>query len=65
VRPDSNSIIPPELFRNDRSVAQSNGLRLRRAYHTDGDARLIAVRGKLTYQPIDGLYLPPIDIDVN
>lgn len=65
VRSDSNSIIPPELFRNNRSVPQSNGLRLRRVYHNNGDARLIAVRGRLTYQPIDGLYLPPIDIDVS
>jgi hypothetical protein len=31
----------------------------------DRDVRLIAVCGKLTYQPIDGLYLPPIDIDVS
>lgn len=43
----------------------SSSLQLRRAYHAEGDARLIAVRGKLTYQPIEGLYLPPIDIDVS
>jgi hypothetical protein len=65
VRPDNNSLIPPELFRNNRSVPQGNGLRLRRVYHNEGDARLITVRGRLTYQPIDGLYLPPIDIDVS
>jgi hypothetical protein len=33
--------------------------------YNDRDARLIVVRGKLNYQPIDGLYLPPIDIDVS
>ncbi len=65
VRPDSNSRVPHELFRNNRVAPQSNGLRLRRAYHPDDDARLIAVRGKLTYQPIEGLYLPSIDIDVS
>lgn len=53
--PDVGSRITPER----------NGIRLRRAYHDDGRSSLVAVRGRLTYQPINGLYLPPIDIDVS
>jgi hypothetical protein len=39
-------------------------VRLRRVYHDDGLSTLVRVAGSLTYQPIDGLYLPPIDIDL-
>jgi hypothetical protein len=53
---DSGSRVPPEP---DGSV------RLRRAYHDDGFSTLARVVGSLTYQPIDGLYLPPIDIDLS
>lgn len=37
---------------------------LRRAYHEDVED-LAAIRGSLTYQPIEGLYLAPIDIDLS
>lgn len=39
-------------------------VRLRRTYHEDGED-LVAIRGSLTYQPIEGLYLAPIDIDLS
>ncbi|MGE8503728.1 MAG: hypothetical protein ACN6P1_16005 [Pseudomonas sp.] len=39
-------------------------VRLRRAYHEDIED-LVAIRGSLTYQPIEGLYLAPIDIDLS
>lgn len=47
-------------------VAQEvdGSVRLRRAYHEDVED-LTAIRGSLTYQPIEGLYLPPIDIDLS
>ncbi|KFX68547.1 hypothetical protein TMS3_0118025 [Pseudomonas taeanensis MS-3] len=54
--PDSGTRIAPEP---DGSV------RLRRVYHDDGLSTLVRVVGSLTYQPIDGLYLPPIDIDLS
>lgn len=47
-----------------RIPGESGGIRLRRAYHDEGESRLVAVRGRLTYQPIEGLLLPPIDIEV-
>lgn len=37
---------------------------LRRAYHEDVED-LAAIRGSLTYQPSEGLYLAPIDIDLS
>jgi hypothetical protein len=54
--PDTGTRIAPEP---DGSV------RLRRVYHDDGLSALVRVAGSLTYQPIDGLYLPPIDIDLS
>ena len=45
--------------------ASINGLRLCRAYHETNGARLIAIRGSLTYQPVEELYLPAIDIDIS
>ncbi|WP_339458217.1 toxin VasX [Pseudomonas sp. EA_105y_Pfl2_R69] len=54
--PDTGTRIAPEP---DGSV------RLRRVYHDDGLSTLVRVAGSLTYQPIDGLYLPPIDIDLS
>jgi len=41
------------------------GIRLCRAYHETDTSRLVAIRGSLAYQPVEGLYLPPIDIDVS
>jgi|SRR5690606_27992211 hypothetical protein len=41
-----------------------DSVRLRRAYHEDVED-LVAIRGSLTYQPIEGLYLAPIDIDLS
>ncbi len=41
-----------------------DSVRLRRAYLEDVE-KLIAIRGSLTYQPIEGLYLAPIDIDLS
>lgn len=39
-------------------------VRLRRTYHEDIED-LVAIRGSLAYQPIEGLYLAPIDIDLS
>ena len=53
--PDIGSRVAPE---------PGGSVRLRRAYH-EGIEDLAAIRGSLTYQPIEGLYLPPIDIDLS
>ncbi|GAA6131488.1 toxin VasX [Halopseudomonas sabulinigri] len=45
--------------------ASTNGLRLCRAYHETNGAHLAAIRGSLTYQPVEELYLPAIDIDIS
>ncbi|WP_165666461.1 toxin VasX [Metapseudomonas otitidis] len=44
---------------------QSDGIRLRRAYHDGPFERLVAIRGSLTYTPVEGLSLPAIDIEVS
>jgi hypothetical protein len=57
--------IPLDLDVGTRVEPEADGsVRLRRAYHEDGED-LVAIRGSLTYQPIDGLYLAPIDIDLS
>jgi hypothetical protein len=61
---DETDPIPFDPDTGTRIQAESGGVRLRRAYHDEGESRLIAVRGRLTYQPIEGLVLPPIDIEV-
>ena len=58
--------IPFDLDSGSRVTPEPDGsVRLRRAYHEQGLESLVGVRGSLTYQPIDGLYLPPIDIDLS
>lgn len=58
--------IPFDLDTGSRVAPEPDGsVRLRRVYHDDGLDTLVAVRGSLTYQPIDGLFLPPIDIDLS
>lgn len=58
--------IPFDLDTGNRVAPEPDGsVRLRRVYHDDGLDTLVAVRGSLTYQPIDGLFLPPIDIDLS
>jgi hypothetical protein len=58
--------IPFDLDIGSRVRPEPDGsVRLRRAYHDDGLSTLVRVVGSLTYQPIDGLYLPPIDIDLS
>nr|WP_298116394.1 hypothetical protein [uncultured Pseudomonas sp.] len=58
--------IPFDLDSGSRVTPEPDGsVRLRRAYHELGLESLVGVRGSLTYQPIDGLYLPPIDIDLS
>ncbi|NQD93959.1 hypothetical protein HP532_15015, partial [Pseudomonas sp. CrR25] len=58
--------IPFDLDSGSRVVPEPDGsVRLRRAYHEQGLESLVGVRGSLTYQPIDGLYLPPIDIELS
>lgn len=48
-----------------RKKTEADGsVRLRRVYHQDVED-LPAIRGSLTYQPIEGLYLPPMDIDLS
>ncbi|MFV0888350.1 toxin VasX [Metapseudomonas otitidis] len=42
----------------------TDGIRLRRAYHDGPFERLVAIRGSLTYTPVEGLSLPAIDIEV-
>jgi hypothetical protein len=54
--PDTGSRLPPE---------PDGSLRLRRAYHLSEGSELAGVKGTLIYQPIDGLYLPPIEIEVS
>ncbi|AVO52230.1 hypothetical protein [Ectopseudomonas mendocina] len=57
--------IPLDLDVVTRVQPEADGsARLRRAYHEDVE-KLIAIRGSLTYQPIEGLYLAPIDIDLS
>src|SRR5690606_25374922 len=53
---DTGSRITPEL---------GGGIRLRRAYHETETLSLKRIRGSLIYQPIDGLFLPPIEIDLS
>jgi hypothetical protein len=53
---DTGSRVAPEP---DGSV------RLRRAYHEPEGQTLVRIRGTLTYQPVEGISLPPIDIDVS
>ncbi|HDZ57909.1 MAG TPA: hypothetical protein ENI17_09475 [Pseudomonas xinjiangensis] len=53
---DEGARITPEM---------GGGIRLRRAYHESETATLRRISGTLIYQPIDGLYLPPIDIDLS
>lgn len=43
----------------------NDGIRLRRAYHDGAFERLVAIRGSLTYTPVEGLSLPAIDIEVS
>lgn len=43
----------------------NDGIRLRRAYHDGPFERLVAIRGSLTYTPVEGLSLPAIDIEVS
>jgi hypothetical protein len=50
------SRITPEL---------GGGIRLRRAYHESDTLSLKRISGTLIYQPIEGLFLPPIDIDLS
>ena len=58
--------IPFDLDSGSRVTPEPDGsVRLRRAYHEQGFESLMGVRGSLTYQPIDGLCLPPIDIDLS
>lgn len=60
-----NDPIPFDLDVGTRVQPEADGsARLRRAYHEDVE-KLIAIRGSLTYQPIEGLYLAPIDIDLS
>ncbi|MDH1263451.1 hypothetical protein [Pseudomonas sp. GD03944] len=55
-----------DLDNGTRSVPEPDGsVRLRRAYHDDGLSTLTRVEGRLTYQPIENLYLPPIDIKLS
>lgn len=57
--------IPFDLDVGTRVAPEADGsVRLRRAYHEDFED-LVAIRGSLTYQPIEGLYLPAIDIDLS
>ena len=53
---DTGSRVTPEP---DGSV------RLRRAYHEPEGQTLVRIRGTLIYQPVEGISLPPIDIDVS
>jgi len=58
--------IPFDLDTGSRVAPEPDGsVRLRRVYHEDGLDSLVAIRGSLTYQPIDGLFLPPIDIELS
>lgn len=57
--------IPFDLDIGSRVAPEADGsVRLRRAYLEEVED-LAAIRGSLTYQPIEGLYLPPIDIDLS
>jgi len=60
--------IPFQLDQGSRALPpEADGsLRLRRVYHEEDDTRALKrIRGTLVYQPIDGLSLPPIDIDLD
>ncbi|MBA1274950.1 toxin VasX [Stutzerimonas azotifigens] len=60
-----DDLIPFDLDIGSRVTPEPDGsARLRRAYHEDVED-LAAIRGSLTYQPVEGLYLPPIDIDLS
>lgn len=62
---DESDPIPFDPDTGGRVVRQPAGLTLRRAYHDEGYSRLAAIRGRLTYQPIEGLILPPIDVELS
>lgn len=53
---DVGSRITPEL---------GGGVRLRKAYHESDTLSLKRISGMLIYQPIEGLFLPPINIDLS
>jgi len=42
-----------------------DSLRLSRAYHESEGKKLKRISGTLIYQPIEGLYLPPLKIDLS
>lgn len=62
---DESDPIPFDPDIGSRVVRQPAGFTLRRAYHEESYSRLVAVRGRLTYQPIEGLILPPIDVELS
>jgi hypothetical protein len=57
---------PMTLDNGSRVTPEPDGsVRLRRAYHEPEGQTLVRIRGTLIYQPVEGISLPPIDIDVS
>ena len=57
---------PMTLDTGSRVAPEPDGsVRLRRAYHEPEGQTLVRICGTLTYQPVEGISLPPIDIDVS
>ncbi|WP_222909695.1 toxin VasX [Pseudomonas sp. DNDY-54] len=58
--------IPFDLDVGSRITAEpGGGVRLRKAYHESDTLSLKRISGTLIYQPIEGLFLPPINIDLS
>lgn len=58
--------IPLYKETGSRVEPQPSGyVRLSRAYHEIEGKRLKRISGTLTFQPIEGLYMPPLDIDLS
>ena len=57
---------PLTLDTGSRVAPEADGsIRLRRPYHEPEGQTLVRIRGTLTYEPVEGIQLPPIDIDVS
>jgi hypothetical protein len=58
--------IPFDLDVGSRITPEpGGGVRLRKAYHESDTLSLKRISGTLIYQPIEGLFLPPINIDLS
>ena len=58
--------IPLYVDTGNRVAPEPDGsLRLSYAYHESEGKKLKRISGTLIYQPIEGLYMPPLEIDLS